>query len=513
MHDRNDRFYLFCMVMLIALGSLICAYTSFHIYYIDSDYMYLPVLFENLFSDHGLLSHWFLTPAPYFFPDWPLYALAYLFTNTMFSSTFIYMLLQVGLFFYFSYFLNKRLNSYPLETTIASMCVLIVFAHTPFKGIGAYTFLMYSATHFGGFSISVLCTGLMLKYFDKVFQWKSVYIYLMIMGLIFATTLSDKLLIAQYTFPISMTLIWAGIRKLYPLKLCIVLSVFLGLASFLGDAFSHWVIANPKFYEIHWFTHISRNIKDIKHIFWINHTLHPIASFYLILYYSTSVISLIFHNKIFKQALFKKQILFMSYFSLLSSFVLLCVVCFSSMPVTSRYFIPLFFLPVMLGPSLFLSLFPKEKHHYIMRSFLLLSVISTGYAWKLTLSRGLNMHWTYYPSDISCIDHYTKKYHLTKGIAAYWDAKYIQALSRNHLILGQYKYNLKEFHWITTKDFYKRKYDFAVVNRIDDSRSLLDKDLIIKLNGKPLKTMVCGDRMLLIYHRGSLVTQPAWAFF
>jgi hypothetical protein len=51
--------------------------------YFDSDDLYLPVLFEDLTRWSGHWSDWRLTPAPYFFPDMPLYAVARVATGSI----------------------------------------------------------------------------------------------------------------------------------------------------------------------------------------------------------------------------------------------------------------------------------------------------------------------------------------------------------------------------------------------------------------------------------------------
>ncbi len=59
-----------------------------------SDALYLPVLFEDVLRRGGSLGDWFLTPAPYFFPDFPLYLLAWLGGAGVFAQTTLFALLQ-----------------------------------------------------------------------------------------------------------------------------------------------------------------------------------------------------------------------------------------------------------------------------------------------------------------------------------------------------------------------------------------------------------------------------------
>src|SRR5258706_4977859 len=73
---------------LVALALLLLGMTDVVIFYLaghpfrsylieNSDLLYLPTLFSDLLSRGGRLSDWFLTPAPYFFPDYPIYFFAH----------------------------------------------------------------------------------------------------------------------------------------------------------------------------------------------------------------------------------------------------------------------------------------------------------------------------------------------------------------------------------------------------------------------------------------------------
>ena len=85
------------MCWLAALGALLLIFRAGHpvqAHLIHSDALYLPVLFDDLLRHGGRFADWFLTPAPYFFPDMPMYWLAWLASDSVFGQTTAFALLQ-----------------------------------------------------------------------------------------------------------------------------------------------------------------------------------------------------------------------------------------------------------------------------------------------------------------------------------------------------------------------------------------------------------------------------------
>jgi hypothetical protein len=70
----------------------------------------------------------------------------------------------------------------------------------------------------------------------------------------------------------------------------------------------------------------------------------------------------------------------------------------------------------------------------------------------------------FYPDYIACIDGSLKNFHLVYGIAQYWDAKHIQAFSKQKIVLAQHWSDLQEQKHITSDAFFKSAYDFAIIS-------------------------------------------------
>jgi hypothetical protein len=64
------------------------------------DALYLPTLFDDLLHQGGALSDWYLTPAPYFFPDFPLYLAAWWLEPDAYRQIAAFAALQCALLLY-----------------------------------------------------------------------------------------------------------------------------------------------------------------------------------------------------------------------------------------------------------------------------------------------------------------------------------------------------------------------------------------------------------------------------
>jgi hypothetical protein len=131
-------------------------------------------------------------------------------------------------------------------------------------------------------------------------------------------------------------------------------------------------------------------------------------------------------------------------------------------------------------------------------------VLLTSSAYKLAHNNGLPGR--FYPDDISCIDAALEEEGLRNGIAQYWDAKYLQQFSRLNLNVAQHLENLEEMNWITSKKYFRRSYDFAVVSEDAEPAYGISSEALSRINGSPKRVVSCGSRSVYIYGKGKLHT-------
>jgi hypothetical protein len=166
---------------------------------------------------------------------------------------------------------------------------------------------------------------------------------------------------------------------------------------------------------------------------------------------------------------------------------------------TIRYFIPVFAWPVILsGFAIFNTEIFAGKFPVIVASIVAL-VLSLNTS-SLVDAHGINR--TYYPDDIACIDNALSPSAAVHGIANYWDAKYIQVFSKRNLTVAQYWDVLAPMKWITTQDYYRDTYDFAIISTNASAPFTLSQDLIVKTYGQPVSATTCGTRIVLVLPHG-----------
>jgi len=181
----------------------------------------------------------------------------------------------------------------------------------------------------------------------------------------------------------------------------------------------------------------------------------------------------------------------------------------TDLPVMPRYLIPVFLWPVVS-----VSLFVR---HHLGRRFVvagtalsLLAVASlTSDSYHLGTSNGVSGR--YYPSDIACLDAAIEREGLHNGIAQYWDAKYLQQFSRLDLNIAQYSDDLAETKWITSRRYFRQRYDFAILSTNAESTFDISSGDLTKMNGAPTQIVGCGSRVLYIYGRDRLRTTSSVA--
>ena len=181
----------------------------------------------------------------------------------------------------------------------------------------------------------------------------------------------------------------------------------------------------------------------------------------------------------------------------------------TDLPVMPRYLIPAFLWPVVIVSFL--------VHHHLGRRFVvvgtalsLLAVVSLASdSYRLATSNGVSGR--YYPSDIACLDAAIGREGLHNGIAQYWDAKYLQQFSRLDLNIAQYSDDLTETKWITSRRYFRQRYDFAILSTNAESTFDISSDDLTKMNGAPKQVVRCGSRVLYVYGRDLLRTTSSIA--
>jgi MFS family permease len=467
----------------------------------NSDAVYLPTVFADLFVKHGSIKDWFLTPAPYFFPDYVMFLFAYLVGSRPYIQILAFSLIQSFLTFIAIWFLVKQiLKTHIFFTATIIFIVLLGLALSPNVPFNSpFISLLISGFHYGIFLISLIFLTLWIQHQEK--KQNSLMFYFTMASLTFFSTLSDNLFILQVIAPlVGMALLDFIVERKFSFRSNFALFL-ITVFSFFGFLAYRFIITNPTRYPLNiGFNQILTRLKHLSTLFYENIFINPIYDA-LFLIYIGLVIYAFFQIKKGKMRL--DPLYWLTLFSFLSLDGTLTLLLFvKDFPPTLRYFIPAFSLPVII---VFLFLNSRFSHRYVTISVIFSLWVVGSLSWnsfKLLQKNGFNAD--YYPDEVACIDHVLKKEHVHNGIAQYWDAKYIQNLSKLDLNIAQHFSDLGEMYWITSKKYFKSNYDFAIISGVINPEYKLSTELLIRLNGAPKLIQSCGKRLVYVYGKDKL---------
>jgi hypothetical protein len=196
-------------LLLATIANVVVCYLaghSFRAYVIEnSDLLYLPALFSDVFGKGGRLSDWFLTPAPYFFPDYLLYFLAYVLGVGTYIRIAIFAVVQIGATLCVMWLLTRRLS--PSHAFVAAVTITIALVWLALRASEPFVILLASASHYGTFLSSILFAALWIQYESSSASREKRLLLVAICILVFLATLSDNLFVVQADLPFAATVI------------------------------------------------------------------------------------------------------------------------------------------------------------------------------------------------------------------------------------------------------------------------------------------------------------------
>ena len=205
----NEQIF-FILSVIISIGIVITLFSTFttsaYNVFFNSDTLYLPSIYKDLFIDHNSLNGWHLNPAPNIFPDMIVYFIISAFTSNFIIASFVFAIFQYLFLIYLIFRLFKaiELPNPKLIATISNLLLLLFFMVSFYSNDFGFTFYLVSNSyHTGAFLMSLLCTVMTLEYLKN--SKKSTLVFLIIIS--FLSVFSDRLFIAMYIIPWSFVMI------------------------------------------------------------------------------------------------------------------------------------------------------------------------------------------------------------------------------------------------------------------------------------------------------------------
>ncbi|HEX5342865.1 MAG TPA: hypothetical protein VFX55_10250, partial [Duganella sp.] len=166
--------------------------------FFNSDAMYLPALYHDVVVRGNPFSQWYLTPAPYFFPDWPLYFAARTLTGTTYHALAALMAVQALALWALSALIVRRYTSTPRALAAATAATAVVcFAAS--RAIYPFAYVMLGSYHFGTFLLVLAGLLLMLPQLQRQRVAPAALAGLAL--LMAVAILSDRLYALQFLLP------------------------------------------------------------------------------------------------------------------------------------------------------------------------------------------------------------------------------------------------------------------------------------------------------------------------
>lgn len=446
-------------------------------HFFNSDSLYLPSIYRDIFVDKNGVEGWHFNPAPNFFPDMLFYfGLMFLTANNFIVASFLFGIIQyfVLLFLFiriFKLFFPEHSNKfYSLIFLILSLILLEAFYFT--SGFIYEYFLLSNAYHTGSFVMTLWCLFLTLKYYQDPKSLKLVLIF--ILG--FLATVSDKLFIIQYAIPVLLTSAFF-LRHKFKTTITIIINtvifVFLGLKVFNNLSESNYIFFDDAYYSL--------SIDGILNSFnvfvkFMSEQMNQFSFFsvtvYLFIVSIIGIIVLLYKTLKSENIAFKFYLLFILFYSV---FVIITPILCGNFGNYSQFrynIYPLYLTGLNL--TILIAYFAKNSSYFVFGkyitfalaiSLLITSVVQFNF-------KGLNYFFTYYPETAKKLDLLAEKDGLLNGVADYWVAKSTTMFSKKGVKVYAVFEDMGTYHHVANQNWFYRespKFNFVILNGFSDT--------------------------------------------
>ena len=497
---------------LLALARILRAGHPVQAYLVNSDALYLPVLFDDLLARGGSLADWYLTPAPYFFPDFPLYFLAWLDGGDALRQVTLFALLQVAATGTALFLLARQ--ALPTGRLPAAAALSVLFVWLGLHAGGPYVYLFSSAHHYGAFLAALLLLALWLGRDGMRDGQPGRRSAMAVLLLVFLATLSDALFLVQTVLP--LTIVALLCRHGAPCTTAPRRVLLLLLAPALAAMLSYrFLVAHPTRYKARLgFSAFQAHLDELAGIAGALFGAHPLLAAALLPALLAGLvcciaccIALLRGRAV---AGLPRPLMLLLAFSALSCGASLALMLLSTnVDAVPRYLITALSMPLVSGLFALSWLLGRHFGPVCLGLATVFTVLLALQAWQVRDTRATAQY--FYPEQLACIDRALAAADARHGIAQYWDAKRLQALSRRRLTLAQYVDTLEPMEWITSRRYFTGQYDFAIVAHDGDPRFRLPQARLLAMAGKPAQSVSCGDRTVLLFAPPGLRLAPAAA--
>jgi hypothetical protein len=482
--------------------------------YFNSDTLYLPSIFRDLFEHQNGIRGWNLNGAPNFIPDMLLFFIIHGFFSNFIPAAMTFSLIQlIILILLFSLFYKSfipRMNL--LHISVGMLFIPFYMMATLINNNFVDTFYLYSiAYHLGAFVMALISYILLVKYLKKG-SWN---LLILLIATVMLAVLSDRLFMAMLTFPVVLLILVIpknsqDKKRLFLLLLGCIVASGLGLLLFKILKDSPIVRIIPLDYKVFNFKNILPAWKEFSqhHLFYLkNLDFRGIIDIVFIFSFLTHIFLLIikyikFYRK--EQSVDRFELMYLLLFTSASVIILLMPVINGNYDGWSllRYNVYSLYMGLFSMGYLLFKLESVSKKLRITPILIILLISSYtllifNKAQKNDLPEGMADFINYYPGKVECLDSLAREHGLKAGVATYWEAKYISMFSKEDLRIFTVFHSLSPWYHVMNDNWYY--FEDGSKEKPRMFNFLITKDILYenidKYLGQPLDTIHCIPKL------------------
>lgn len=474
----------------------------------NSDELYLPALYHDLFELGGRWRGWRLTPAPYFFPDMPLYFALQALSGSVVYATLLFAVVQVVLLVLATQFL-VRTAAPPGAAALGQVVVVcVVAALLVAYGTGTFSpmqFTVLNAIHFSVVLMSLAALALALRTFrgeSRLAPW--------LLGVLcFLASGSDSLFVVVFTVPAGLCLVLLAVaqRPVPWRRLGVTLGV-LGVSTLLGFRAARWLTLKRSGSG---YTRLRadaalESLRVLQEVMAEQARLSPgLAALWVVMVLATVAVLVARCRQWTSPASPRWGVYAVGLFGVLELGTNTGAVVLTGLfgDSTCIRYLPLPVLFPFLGLAFAAGLVPRETWQRVLGAAAL-GVVAV--AWGVSFARN---PWRtegplvsdYYPPLVACLDAHRERHGLAWGVGDYWNAKFVSLFSRTGLWVNQVVHEGRTHPWINNVDWYlgrhgeRSDYTFVIPER-------LDMAAFKRRYGEPRATFQCDGVDVYVYGDG-----------
>lgn len=473
------------LTLLAGLSLLLAIFSNFSAYafdvYFNSDTLYLPSVYKDLFADNHELKDWHLNPAPNFFPDMLLYFVMMFFSSGNFIVvSLVFSFIQFFAILVLFRYIFKLVMPEHYAGYFGLLFILFSFYVLEYLFLGKdfmFTFYVLSNSyHTGAFVMSLVALWLFLKCMNEHSKKRMVMLFI----LSALCVASDKLFIVLFSLPAFFTVSFLykknGTKTSLVFIGMILLSVFTGikLFEFLEDSdFTEF----DKPHRMMSFDNIQSSFNILFQQVGVYMSEFSYKGMALYLFFSGLIVRIIlvfYARSRINQSVFYLYLIFSICFDVGVFFAPVLNGNYTGFDTLRYNIFPLYVSA--LNNTLVLAYLVNINH--LKRYSSLGKSISTACVVLLLVIGlrcfsldGLKRYFSYYPAMAKQLDIVAAENGLKNGVAEYWNAKKTSLFSRNNLKVYSVYEDLAAYEHVANRQWFfgGHTFNYVIVNKLSDT--------------------------------------------